>query len=315
MSSKRGRLIRSTGSSYIVEDEEGNLIECRLRGNFRIKGIKTTNPLAVGDYVIYTPGKPDECAQITKIEERRNYIIRKATKQSKLFHIIAANVDRAILVVTLAMPRTSTGFIDRFLVTAEAYRIPATLVFNKLDIYTDEIMLEYERISDIYSKIGYECMGVSALRGDNIESFVNHIKDKTSLISGHSGVGKSALLNRVEPSLKIKTAPISIAHKKGTHTTTFAEMHPLSFGGYVIDTPGIKEFGIIDFYRDELTHYFPEMFKILPQCRFYNCTHYHEPDCTVKREVGKGNISEERYQNYIGILLGEELEFKPGENN
>jgi ribosome biogenesis GTPase len=271
-----------------------------------MKGLKTTNPVAVGDFVMVKI-QPDNNAVITHIEERKNYIIRRSTNQSKVFHVIASNIDQAILLITLAMPRTSTGFIDRFLVTAEAYQIPTTLVFNKLDLYSEQLLHDYQAVRKTYESCGYSCLGVSALRGDNLPAFRELLKGRTSLVSGHSGVGKSALLNAAEPSLDLRTAAISTVHNKGKHTTTYAEMHPLSFGGYVIDTPGIKEFGLIDFHKDELTHYFPEMFALLSECQFYNCTHHHEPGCAVKQGLINGSISLSRYQNYISMLTGEDL--------
>ena len=313
MKGLKGRVIRSTGSWYSVMDESGNLTDCRLKGLFRIKGLKTTNPIAVGDEVHFEIDSKSGNAVITKINERKNYIIRRSTNQSKVFHIIASNIDQALLVVTMAMPRTSTGFIDRFLVTAEAYRIPVTLVFNKIDIYDEAKRASCLNIKNTYEKAGYPCMEVSAIRGDNLESFRSLLGGKTSLIAGHSGVGKSALINAVEPRLDLKTAPISTVHSKGRHTTTFAEMHPLSMGGYIIDTPGIKEFGIIDFYKEELCHYFPEIFKHLESCQFYNCTHDHEPGCTVIAAVKNGEISESRYLNYLNMLKGNDIAINPWE--
>lgn len=296
-----GIVVRSTGSWYAVMDEDGRWIDCRIKGRFRMDNIRTTNPLAVGDRVVFVLGK-DGLGMITDILERQNYIIRKATKLSKHSHIIAANMDQAILIVTLAMPRTSTGFIDRFLVTAEAYHIPARLVFNKLDIYNEEQLSQFEYLRDMYQGIGYECLAVSALRGDNLDAFKGLLQKKVSLIAGHSGVGKSALINAIEPGLNLKVGKVSAVHSKGMHTTTFAEMFPLSFGGFIIDTPGIKEFGLVDFDRREVWERFPEMRALMHLCRFSNCTHVHEPDCAVMKALEEERIPAERYLNYLSIL-------------
>lgn len=296
-----GVVIRSTGSWYTVLDEDGRAIDCRIKGRFRMQDIGSTNPLAVGDNVVFKIGK-DGSGVISGILERHNYIIRKATKLSRRSHIIAANIDQAILVVTLAMPRTSSGFIDRFLVTAEAYHIPARLVFNKLDLYNDELMLQFEAMQEMYREIGYECIAVSAHRGDNLEALKGLLHQKVSLISGHSGVGKSALINAIEPNLKLKVGDLSSAHDKGKHTTTFAEMLPLSFGGFIIDTPGIKEFGLVDFDKREVWERFPEMRALMHLCRFSNCTHVHEPGCAVLQALEEGRIPAVRYLNYLSIL-------------
>jgi ribosome biogenesis GTPase / thiamine phosphate phosphatase len=302
-----GIVIRSTGNLHYVMTGNGNLVECTLKGLFRIKGLKATNPIAVGDRVEFEDPGPEKTGSIRKIFERKNYIIRKSTKLSKTVHIIAANIDQALLVVTLALPRTSTGFVDRFIVTAEAYKIPVILVFNKIDIYDSRLQKMQDEWFKIYEPIGYHCMGISALKKKNITAVKNVMKDKVSLIAGHSGVGKSALINTIEPGLKLKTADISEFSRKGKHTTTFTEMHPLSFGGYIIDTPGIKEFGLVDFYREELTHYFPEMFALLDKCQFHNCTHTHEPKCAVRDAVEEGKISPVRYENYLNIYFGREI--------
>ncbi|MCD4745626.1 MAG: ribosome small subunit-dependent GTPase A [Bacteroidales bacterium] len=297
-----GTVIKSTGSWFIVQQEDGKIIKCKLKGKFRIKGIKTTNPVAVGDNVIFKCLPDKGMGLIIQILPRNNYIIRKATKLSKISHIIAANIDQAFIIITLAQPRTSTGFIDRFLVTAEAYHIPANIVFNKIDIYDNSLKELHKKLTDIYTKIGYNCYAVSALRGDNIESFGEVIKDKKVLFTGLSGVGKSALINAIEPKLNIKTKDISFYHNKGKHTTTFAEMYKITFGGYIIDTPGIKEFGLINFEKQEVSERFPEMRKLMLNCRFNNCTHVHEPDCAVKDALEKGIISNSRYNNYLSIL-------------
>lgn len=307
-----GIVIKSTGSWYIVRygDEK---IECKIKGKFRIKGIKTTNPVAVGDKVDFEILQKEGIGVIKKINQRRNYIIRKSTKLSKVSHIIASNIDQAFLIVTLAYPRTSTGFIDRFLVTAEAYKIPVIIVFNKIDIYDEVIKKRQQELIDIYSKIGYENFSVSALRGDNLDLLKEKLKDKINLFSGHSGVGKSTLINVIQPGSNLRTADISKQHKKGRQTTTNAEMLELSFGGYIIDSPGIKEFGLIDFDKNEVSHYFPEMRALMNDCKFNNCTHTHEPGCAVKNALKNGDVSKTRYKNYISILNDEYFEEKEWE--
>ncbi len=297
-----GIVIKSTGSWLTVMTGTGNVFNCKLRGKFRMKGIKSTNPVAVGDRVEFDIPEEEGVGVIHKILPRHNYIIRKATKLSKVSHIIASNIDQALVVVTVAYPRTSMGFIDRFLVTTEAYHIPAIIVFNKIDIYDEKMTNKHESLVDIYSEAGYKCIAVSALRGDNIDELKEILKSKTSLFSGHSGVGKSALINAIEPELQLKTRELSSYHKKGMHTTTFAEMFPLSFGGYIIDTPGIKEFALIDFDRKEIAERFPEMRKYMHNCRFNNCVHVHEPGCAVKDAVDRGDINLLRYENYLSIL-------------
>lgn len=301
-------VLKSVGSSYNVITDDGQKLECRLKGVFRIRGLKATNPVAVGDAVEVQLAEQDGDHVITRIYERRNYIIRKSTKLSKVVHIIAANMDQAVLVVTMAYPRTSTGFIDRFLVTAEAYKIPVRLVFNKSDLYDADIAQSVNEHVAMYEAIGYPCLQVSALTGAGVAELKVLLRGKTTLFSGHSGVGKSALANAIEPGLALRTDDLSNFSMKGKHTTTFAEMHPLREGGYLIDTPGIKELGLVDFYREELTHYFPEMFALLPQCRFHNCTHTDEPGCAVIDGVERGAVHPLRYQNYLNIYYGRELE-------
>jgi len=304
-----GIVMKSTGSWYNVLAEDGTVVECRIKGVFRIKGIKSTNPVAVGDRVAFemeTDGK----GVISKIEERSNYIIRKSINLSRQSHIIAANMDQALLVVTLALPRTSAGFIDRFLLTAEAYHIPTHLVFNKTDLFEGEpeLMQELDSFIAIYEKIGYACHKVSAMKSTDIETLRDLTKDKITLIAGHSGVGKSTLVNAMDAALDLKTGEISDAHSKGKHTTTFAEMHPLSYGGFIIDTPGIKELGLVDMEKEEITDYFPEMRAIKHLCKFNNCLHINEPKCAVIAAVEKGEIAVSRYNSYVGIVNGEELE-------
>ena len=290
--------MKSTGSWYSVRMESGEVLDCRIKGKFRMKGIKTTNPVAVGD-VVEVEVNPDG-AVINRIEDRKNYIIRKSTNLSKEAHIIAANVDQAVLVVTVNHPVTSTVFIDRFLASVEAYRIPAILMFNKIDLYDDEDLLLLGALTQIYMQAGYECLHVSSLTGEGMEDVVTALKDKVTVFSGLSGVGKSSLINRVEPGLKV--AEISDSHDTGKHTTTFAEMFPLSFGGYIVDTPGIRAFGLIHMEKTEISHYFPEIFKRASECRFYNCTHIHEPGCAVLEAVEKGEISESRYFSYVSMF-------------
>lgn len=303
----RGIVVKSTGSWFFVMQDDGCILPCKIKGNFRIKGLKATNPVAVGDKVEFQFQENENIGVIHEILPRFNYIIRKATNLSKVFHIIASNIDQAFLVITVAQPRTSLGFIDRFLTTAEAYHIPATLLFNKIDIYNEEMREIHNQYLDIYQSVGYECLEISALRGDNIELLKETLKNKVSLLTGHSGVGKTALLNAVEPGLDLKVGEISVSHEKGKHTTTFAEMHPLSFGGFIIDTPGIKEFGLIDFEKTEIAERFPEMRALMHQCKFHNCTHLHEPDCAVKKALEKGNIFPSRYYNYISIYNDEDF--------
>lgn len=289
------------------------MLVCNLKGNFRIKGLKATNPVAVGDKVHFILPEGKETGLIVDITPRKNYIIRRATKLSKNWHIIAANIDRAYLVATVANPRTSSGFIDRFLVTAEAYSIPAALVFNKIDIYDTSMAERHNELMHIYTNAGYPCFEVSATEGTNVEGLKEELRDKVSLFSGHSGVGKSALINSLDPTLDLRTGLLSEYWSKGKHTTTFAEMHPLSFGGFIIDTPGIREFGLLDFGKEELTHYFPELFALLPECKFYNCTHVHEPGCSLESAVAEGRVSLERYENYLRMLSGEDLDIEEWE--
>ena len=296
----KGIVVKSTGSWYSVRMESGEVLDCRIKGKFRMKGIKTTNPVAVGD-VVEVEVNPDG-AVINRIEDRKNYIIRKSTNLSKESHILASNVDQALLIVTVNHPITSTVFIDRFLASAEAYNIPVVLLFNKSDLYDEEDRALYGGLSAIYEKIGYPCYEVSALTGKNIPLVRQLLKDKITVLSGLSGVGKSSLINRLEPGLELKTAVISDAHDSGKHTTTFAEMFCLSGGGYLIDTPGIRSFGTVDMKKEEISHFFPEIFAKASECRFYNCTHTHEPGCAVIEAVGQDEISESRYASYLSML-------------
>lgn len=295
-----GLVTRTTGSWYKVLVDNATYYDCRLRGNFRIRGSKQTNPIAVGDYVDFVL-EEDGTGMITEIADRRNYIIRRSVNLSKQTHVIAANIDMLCLVATLGFPRTSTGFIDRLLVTAEAYHIPAVLIFNKVDLYDDELWEIHNEVKAIYNAAGYPVYEVSALKGMGIDKIRELTAGKVCLFSGHSGVGKSAMLNAIDPNLDLRVGDLSDWSMKGTHTTTFAEIFP--FGdGYLIDSPGIKEFGMVDFKPEELGHFFPEIREHLHDCYFANCTHVHEPKCAVKAAVESGSISEERYQNYLAIL-------------
>lgn len=301
----RGQVMRSTGSWYVVRKEDGEIIDARIKGKFRIKGIKTTNPIAVGDWVKFFEGDNNEFV-ISQIEDRKNYVIRKSVNLSKQAHIIGANVDYALLVVTLASPKTSTGFIDRFLVSTEAYGIETIVVFNKCDLLSEEELEELEYLTAVYSVIGYKCIHSSALTGQGVDKIKELLKEKTTLLSGHSGAGKSSLINAVDPTIQTKVGDISESHYKGKHTTTFAEMFALTFGGDIIDTPGIKGFGIVDIEKDELNHYFKEMMALLPECKFSNCKHIDEPQCAVKEAVEAGEIAIERYNNYLAMMLDED---------
>ncbi len=303
----KGVVIKSTGSWYMVKTEQG-IISCRIKGKFRLEDVKHTNPVTVGDYVEISLEEKQETGIIQSIAPRSNYIIRKASNLSKQTHIIASNLDQAILVATIAFPQTSLGFIDRFLVTTEAYHIPAVIVFNKTDLYTDGLEEVLNDTIELYqSKVGYKCPKTSIKTGEGINELKELLQDKTTLCCGHSGVGKSSLLNMLDASLKIKTGELSGYHLKGQHTTTFAEMHALSFGGNIIDTPGIREFGIIDIEDAELSHYFKEMKPLIGQCKFNNCKHREEPDCAIVKAVQTGQISEERYHSYLNILANEDV--------
>ncbi len=297
---EKGIVIKSTGSWYLVKRTNGEIIEARIRGKLRTKGLRTTNPVAVGDIVSLE--KNEDNFVITEIGERRNYIIRKSTNLSKEAHIIASNVDQTLLIATINHPVTSAVFIDRILATTEAYNIPAILVFNKSDLYDNTDREKATELITIYSEIGYRCLQVSAVTGQNITELRELLKDKVTVLSGMSGVGKSTLINCIEPQLQLKTASISDSHDTGKHTTTFAEMFPLNEGGYIVDTPGVRSFGIIDMEKEEISHFFPEIFRVSKHCRFYNCTHIHEPGCAVIEAVQNGRISESRYWSYLSMM-------------
>ena len=297
-----GTIIRNTGSWYTVKTDDGQLFDCKVKGTFRLKGIRSTNPVAVGDVVSIAPSPDGQTALIEDIEDRRNYIIRKASNLSKQSHIIAANVDMAALVATIAHPETSTTFIDRFLASAEAYRVPVLLIFNKTDLYDDAEQKQMASLVSLYQSIGYKCLTCSAEKGNGIDELQAELMGKTTLLSGNSGVGKSTLLNLLVPDAEAKTAEISAAHDAGMHTTTFSQMFFLPQGGALIDTPGIKGFGTFDMEREEVSHYFREIFKTSADCRFGNCTHTHEPGCAVLQAVAEGRIAESRFNSYLSML-------------
>ena len=301
-----GLVIKNTGSWYTVKtDDGGQLIDCKIKGNFRLKGIRSTNPVAVGDRVTIIPNA-EGTAFITAIEDRRNYIIRKSSNLSKQSHIIAANVDQAFLVVTVNYPQTSTTFIDRFLASAEAYRVPVTLLFNKTDLLSEEELRYQQMMIDLYDTVGYQCLAISAETGEGIDKVMDMLTGKVTVLSGNSGVGKSTLINRLLPGVNLRTSDISDAHNSGMHTTTFSEMIPLPLGGYIIDTPGIKGFGTFDIEPEELTGYSKEIFRFSKECRFSNCTHTHEPGCAVLKAVEEHFISQSRYQSYLSMMEDKE---------
>ncbi|MCB9425743.1 MAG: ribosome small subunit-dependent GTPase A [Flavobacteriales bacterium] len=307
-----GLVYKSTGSWYTVKSEEGLVYECRMKGKFRLKGIKSTNPIAVGDYVDFELEEKSDAVTglIHHIHDRKNYIVRKSVNLSKQTHIIASNIDIVFLLVTINNPPTLTGFIDRFLVTAEAYGIEAVLLFNKVDTYDEATKDEQLYLEYIYSSIGYKCLEISSTEGTNVNQLKELMKDKVSMFSGHSGVGKSTLVNAIESSLNLKIGAISEAHQQGQHTTTFAEMFDLSFGAKIIDTPGIRGFGIVDIEPGELSKYFPEFLAIQDQCKFNNCLHKDEPKCAVKEALENNEIAWSRYKSYLQMLEGDETYYR-----
>lgn len=310
-----GIVYKSTGSWYTIKKEDGSFLECRIKGKFRIKGIKSTNPIAVGDVVDYhIENSTDETTGvITAIHERKNYIVRKSVNLSKQTHIIAANIDVVFLLVTINNPPTTTSFIDRFLVTAEAYGIEAVLVFNKIDTFDDTALDEQLFLQYTYESIGYKCLRVSAKENKGIEALKQLMLHKVSMFSGHSGVGKSTLVNAIEPSLNLKTKQISESHSQGQHTTTFAEMFDLSFGAQIIDTPGIRGFGVVDMEKQEIGDYFPEFFALKENCKFNNCLHKEEPHCAVKEALENDEVSWTRYKSYLQILEGDDESYRADE--
>lgn len=304
----KGLVVKSTGSWYKVRKESGVIIECRLKGKFRIKGLKVTNPVSVGDWVDFDEEEGKATGVIKGIDERKNYIIRKSVNLSKQYHIIASNVDQAILIATIIQPETRLEFIDRFLVTASAYSIPTTILINKLDVYSDA---ELEILADwamIYEEAGINLIPISVEKEINLDKVYELLQDKISVVSGNSGVGKSSLLNKVSSDFELRTSEISEAHEQGVHTTTFAEMFELPKGGFVIDTPGIRGLGVVDIEKEELGDFFPEILKLKPDCKFNNCVHINEPKCAVKAAVEAGELAEERYNSYVSIFENDETE-------
>ena len=302
---QEGLILRSTGSWYEIRNADGHIFKGRLKGKFKIAGLKVTNPIAVGDRVTYeVEDEAENTVMITAIADRENYIVRQSVHKTAHGHILAANLDQAVLLATLTLPRTSLGFIDRFLVSAESFRISTTVVFNKSDILNDEGLAYQREIMDMYERIGYNCLSTSATEGEGIDEFRQLLDHKVTLLSGHSGVGKSTLVNAIAPTLNLRTNEVSTFANKGVHTTTFAEMFELAPDTYIIDTPGIKELGLMDTSKEEISHYFPEMRERLNQCRFHNCLHINEPGCAVKDAVGEGDIAESRYMSYLSMMEG-----------
>ncbi len=299
---EKGQVIKSTGSLYTITTKDRKTFECTISGRFRLEGLKSTNPVAVGDWVVFEITEKDKTGRITEVLERKNYIIRKASNLSKTYQVIAANVDQLVLLVTVAYPQTYPEFIDRYLVSAEAYSIPSILVFNKIDLYDIEQNRMMEELISIYQNIGYPCYRISATKKTNLVILKRKMKDKLNLISGVSGTGKSTLINALDPQLQLKTREISDYHERGKHTTTFAEMFELNFGSYVIDTPGIKGFGIIDMENEPIFHYFPEIFKLSKDCKYYNCLHINEPQCAVIQALQTGELSYSRYKSYLSLV-------------
>jgi ribosome biogenesis GTPase len=299
---KKGVVVKNTGSWYSVKSDAGMVVQCRIKGRFRMAGIRSTNPVTVGDNVEFDYDEKEGVGVIKSIEPRKNHFTRKSINLSKQSHVIAANIDFAVLIATINFPKTSTTFIDRFLATAEAYNIPAAIVFNKIDCYALEDNATMMMLKDLYEGIGYKCLEVSAKEKKNTDKFIELLTDKVTLLSGHSGVGKSTLINAIASDLDLKTSKISDYHKAGKHTTTFSEMFDLPFGGSIIDTPGIKGIGTLEFQKEEVYHFFPEFFELAKSCKFYNCTHIHEPNCAILQGLEDGIIRASRYNSYLSIL-------------
>lgn len=306
---RKGLVIKSNGNLYVVRDENDSVFTCRIKGKMRLDDIKSTNPIAVGDYVMFEAQDNDESV-IEEVLERRNYVVRKASNLSKQTHILAANVDQALLLVTINYPITTAVFIDRFLASAEAYNVPVVLIFNKIDRYDKKHLEDLENTRAIYENLGYRTLTISARHEDGLEAVREVLKDKVSVIAGHSGAGKSTLINKIEPGLNLKTDEISEINNSGKHTTTHAEMHSFSFGGYIIDTPGIRGFGITNIEKTEISHFFRDIFAISPRCQFSNCTHMHEPGCAVKQAIADGTMPLSRYNSYVNIMNSSEDKYR-----
>jgi ribosome biogenesis GTPase / thiamine phosphate phosphatase len=307
---EKGIVLKSTGSRYRVLYGDGLTIDCSIKGKLRIKEFRTTNPIAVGDNILFEIEKKTDSGIITEVLDRRNWILRKASNLSKHSQIIAANIDQVFLMVTIILPETAVEFIDRFLITAEAYRVPAKIIINKTDLYGEQEFARLDQLEMIYKSIGYECIRLSMKDMINLEALKDSMKGKTSLISGNSGVGKTSLLNALNPLLNLKTAEISDYHKQGKHITTFPEMHKMPFDGFVIDTPGIRGFGVVDMDRNEIYHFFREIFRVSKKCRFNNCLHLDEPGCAVRSAVEKGEIAFLRYKSYLNIMDGDNGKYR-----
>jgi ribosome biogenesis GTPase len=307
---EKGTVLKSTGIHYRILDKSGKTVNCSIRGKLRTKEFEITNPVAVGDNVMFEREPGNETGMITQVLERRNYMLRKATNLSKQSQIIAANIDQAFLMITIVRPETPVEFIDRFLMTAEAYRIPVKVIINKTDLYDKEDIEKMNYLVSMYGRIGYECISLSLRQNKVPDLIINHLKDKTTLISGNSGVGKTTFLNILDPNLNLKTAEISDYHKQGKHITTFPEMHPMPFGGYVIDTPGIRGFGVVDMERNEIYHFFPEIFRMSKYCKYNNCLHLDEPECAVRTAVENGEIDLLRYRSYLNIVEGDDRKYR-----
>ena len=307
---EKGVVLKSTGSRYRVLYDEGKIIDCSIKGKLRIKEFRTTNPVAVGDNVLFEIEKKTDSGIITEVLDRKNYILRKASNLSKHSQILAANIDQVFLMITIILPETPVEFIDRFLISAEAYRVPAKIIINKTDLYSEVELSAMEYLESIYNNIGYECIRLSLKAMTNLEVVKQLMKGKTTLISGNSGVGKTTLLNAFDPLLHLKTAEISGYHKQGKHITTFPEMHRMPFGAYIIDTPGIRGFGVVDMERNEIYHFFREIFRVSKDCRFNNCLHLDEPECAVRRAVENGEIAFLRYKSYLNIMEGDNSKYR-----